>query len=241
MMLTLFLTGIIFFLAGLVQGVTGFGSALIAIPLLCFITDIKSAIPLSVLNSLIITLYLSLQLKTNFDAGKLLPLCIATLPGILVGVTFLKHIDSGIVALLLGVILISYSCYNLFVRPQGRNLHRYWAYPAGFFSGAIGSAFSAGGPPVILYTALTGWNKDCIKATLTGFFLFNSVMVTFAHAATGLTTLDVLLSFLFSCPFVLLGTLLGSSCYRFVSGESYIKLIYIFLILMGIMMITLKT
>ncbi len=235
------LIGLIFFLSGFVQGVTGFGSALVAIPLLCLIVDIKFAVPLTVLSSLVITLYLAFKLRTHLDIKKLLPLCLSTLPGILFGVTLLKKVDSETVALLLGILIILYSCYNLFFQPRPRTLSHYWSYLAGFFSGAIGSAFSAGGPPVIIFTTLKGWNKDEIKATLTGFFLFNSSMSAVAHGITGLTSRDIFLMFLYSAPCVFAGTVAGSYCYGFFKGETYMKTVYVFLVLMGIMMITIKT
>lgn len=233
--------GGIFFLSGFVQGMTGFGSALVAIPLLCIFIDIKFAVPLTVLTGLVITLFLAFKLKTHLDRKKLLPLCIATLPGVYFGVTLLKKIDSEVVALLLGIFIILYSLYNLFFQPSPRRLRHYWSYLAGFSSGAIGAAFSAGGPPVIIYSTLMGWSKDDIKATLTGFFLFNSCMTVVAHGLTGLTTHEVLVSFFFSTPFVLAGTVMGSYCYGFFKSETYMKAIYYFLILMGIMMITIKT
>ncbi len=237
----IFAIGMIFFLAAFVQGLTGFGSALIAIPLLCLVVDIKFAIPLSVLTSLIITSLLTLKLKSHLDIRKLLPLCLSTLPGIAVGATLLKHVQSETMALLLGILLICYSSYNLFFTPKPRAIHHGWGYLAGFCSGAIGSAFSAGGPPAIIYTTLTGWSKDYIKATLTGFFLFNSIMVATAHGISGLTTQSVLISFLYSSPFVFAGTLLGSFCYRFLAGKIYLKTVYLFLIVMGMMMIVLKS
>ena len=67
------IVGMIFLLAGLVQGLTGFGSALVAIPLLCLVVDIKTAVPLCMLNSLIITTTLILQLKKDVDRKKLCP------------------------------------------------------------------------------------------------------------------------------------------------------------------------
>ncbi len=124
--------GGIFFLSGFVQGVTGFGSALVAIPLLCIFIDIKVAVPLTVLTGLVITLFLAFKLKTHLDIKKLLPLCIATFPGVFVGVTILKKVDSEVVALLLGLLIIFYGLYNLLFHPHPRHLHHYWSYLAGF-------------------------------------------------------------------------------------------------------------
>jgi hypothetical protein len=61
------------FLAGLVQGLTGFGSALVAMPLFLLFLDARTAVPLSILNGLIITVYLCLQLKRHLDLEKNFP------------------------------------------------------------------------------------------------------------------------------------------------------------------------
>lgn len=59
--------GLIFLLAGVVQGLTGFGAGLVAIPLLCLVVDVKTAVPLVVLNYVIITVFLSFELRAYID------------------------------------------------------------------------------------------------------------------------------------------------------------------------------
>jgi len=236
-MTTPLLISIVFLLAGFIQGMTGFGSALVAIPLLSLFLDIKSAVPLCILNSLVITTYLSLTLRKHLDTTKILPLCIAAVPGIIVGSTILEKVSSTIIRIWLGVLLIAYSLYSLFSRPRPRKLHKLWSYIAGFSSGAIGAAFSAGGPPTIIYTTLNDWNKDEIKATLSGFFLFNSYLIATVHAVNGLTSIEIFTYFMISAPFVLLGTVLGSICYGRIPHALYLQIIFAFLTLMGIMMI----
>ena len=236
-MLAPLLISIIFLLAGFIQGMTGFGSALVAIPLLCLVIDIKSAVPLCILNSLVITTYLSLRMRKHLDAKKILPLCVAAVPGIIVGSTALKQVSPTIIRISLGILLIAYSVYSLFSTPKPKKLHKAWSYIAGFSSGAIGAAFSAGGPPTIIYTTLNDWKKDTIKATLSGFFLFNSYLIATVHAINGLTTIDIFTYFMISAPFVLLGTVLGTICYGKIPREHYLQIIFAFLVLMGIMMI----
>jgi len=227
----------VFLLAGLVQGVTGFGSALVAIPLLCLVIDIKTAVPLCTLSGLIITTTMVLQLRKDVDRRKIMPLCISAIPGIFIGATLLKTVDSSTIRFLLGVFLVVYSIYSLAVRPRPRKLHPAWGWFAGFSSGAIGAAFSAGGPPTIIYTMLNNWSKDEMKATLTGFFMVNSYIIAVVHGVTGVTTKQSLFLFLTSAPFVLIGTLGGSRICRFLPGRNYLKTVYIFLILMGGLMI----
>ena len=236
-MLTPLLVSIIFLLAGFIQGVSGFGSALVAIPLLSLIIDIKAAVPLCILNSLVITTYLSLKMRRHLDPEKLLPLCLAAVPGIIVGSTILKQVSSTIIRVSLGIMLITYSLFSLFTKPQPRKLHKAWSWIAGFLSGAIGAAFSAGGPPTIIYTTMSDWNKDAIKATLSGFFLFNSYLIAAVHAINGLTTIEIFTYFMISAPFVLLGTVLGTICYGKIPRDRYLQIIFAFLAGMGIMMV----
>ncbi|HHD57509.1 MAG TPA: sulfite exporter TauE/SafE family protein [Desulfobulbaceae bacterium] len=236
MMISL-LAGCIFFVAGFVQGLTGFGSALVAIPLLSLILDIKAAVPLCILNGLIITMYLALHLRQHLDRTKILPLVVGSIPGVVVGATLLQRVDSGIIRFCIGVLLISYSLYNLFVRPRSPGLSRAWGYAAGFLTGAIGAAFSAGGPPAIIYTTLAGWKKEEIRATLSGFFVANGIVTAVVHVVTGVSTVATVQIFLVTAPFVLLGTVAGSHVTGKINQQTYLRIIYTFLILMGIMMI----
>ena len=231
------ITGAIFLAAGFVQGVTGFGSALIALPLLSLYLDIKVAVPLCILNSMVITTTMALQLRHQLDWRKILPLCLAAIPGILLGVTVLKNSGSELIRISLGLLLISYSLYRLLATPRPRNLHPAWSLPAGFLSGLIGSIFSAGGPPTIIYATIGNWPKDQIKATLTGFFLFNSYLIAIAQTSSGLINLSVLGLFAYAAPMVFAGTLLGGRCYGLLKKDSYLKVIFAFLILMGMMLL----
>ena len=187
-MTVFFIAGFIFLLAGFVQGLTGFGSALVAIPLLCFIIDIKTAVPLCMLNGLIITSYLAFKLRHHLDRDKISPLLIGSLPGIAVGVSLLKQVDASYIRYGIGALLIIYSLFNLIFSPRPLNPGKTWGYLAGFLTGTIGAAFSAGGPPAIIYTTLTSWKKDEIKATLTGFFAITGLITVIVHAVSGITT-----------------------------------------------------
>lgn len=232
-----FLIAMIFLAAGFTQGVTGFGSALVAMPLLLLFMDARTAAPLCVLNGLIITGYLSLRLKTHMDWRKIVPLCLGCLPGIYVGVTFLKQADDQLFKILLGVMLIAYAAYTLLVRPSPRAIPAVWAYVAGFGTGAIGAAFSAGGPPTIIYASLTGWSKESIKATFSAFFFATGLCIATAHAITGLTTTVVLRHLAVSVCFVLAGVWLGLVSSARISREVYLRMVLVLLVCMGLLLL----
>lgn len=236
-MISSILIALIFLAAGFTQGVSGFGSALVAMPLLLLFLDARTATPLCVLNGLVITGYLSMRLKTHMDWRKILPLCLGCLPGIYVGVVFLKRADDHLFRVLLGVMLVSYAAYTLLARPRPRPIHPAWAYVAGFGTGAIGAAFSAGGPPTIVYASLTGWSKEAIKATFSAFFFATGLCIATAHAVNGLTTPVVLHHLAVSFCFVLAGVWLGERCSAKISRDVYLRMVLVLLVAMGLLML----
>ncbi len=224
-------------LGALVQGVTGFGSALVAMPLLLLFLKARVAVPLLILNGLLITGYLSLDLRRHLQWDRIGPLFLGSLPGVAVGSLFLKEASDWVVKLLLGLILLGYALFGLKGSLPSLGLGRGWGYVAGFFTGAIGAAFSAGGPPVIIYTTLTGWSKDSIKATLSGFFFINGLVIAAAHLVTGLTTWRVVGFLPFTLPVTLAGVAVGSLFYGRLPREGYLKAVYLLLLMMGGMML----
>lgn len=231
-------TPLIFLLAGFTQGVSGFGAGLVAMPLLTLLIGIKAAVPLSMLNGLLITGFLSLQLKGHVDRRKIMPLLVGCLPGIFVGALALKRMDAGLLQLALGVFILLYALYGLATAlPRPQRISGCWGYVAGFLAGTISSVFSAGGPPAVIYVSLTDWAKDEIKATLSVFFFVSGIVTAFGHAINGLTTSAILQQFVITGPMTLIGVLAGSFLYRKIRHETYISIMLWLLIMMGLMMI----
>lgn len=228
---------LIFLLAGFTQGVSGFGAGLVAMPLLTLLIGIKSAVPLSMLNGLLITGFLSLQLKSHIGWEKIMPLLIGSLPGIFAGALALKRVDADLLQLVLGVFIAAYAIYSLSARPKPRAINSLWGYVAGFLTGTISSLFSAGGPPAIIYVSLTNWTKDEIKATLSVFFFVSGIVTASGHAVSGLTTSATLQHLLCTGPLTLAGVVGGSLLYRKIRHRIYIRIMLWLLILMGLMMI----
>lgn len=236
-MQTYILICMIVFFAGFTQGLSGFGSILLSLPLLAIFLDIKTVIPLVALYGLSITIILLIQLWKYLDWQKIFPLFLGALPGIPIGVYFLKKLDKGMVQWILGIMLISYSLYSLFFRSSNKEIKEGWAYLFGFFSGCLGGALSASGPAVIVYTSLQAWSKDKIKVTLQGFFMVSGVAVIFFHALSGLTTITVLRFFLVSLPLLFLGTYTGSFFYGKIKEKDYKRVMLILLAFLGGFMI----
>ena len=222
------------FLAGLIQGLSGFGSVLLSLPVLILFLDVKTAIPLVALIALALNVQLLIQLRQHLEWRRVYPLLAGTLLGVPAGVFLLKHLDTNLIQIVLGAVLIGYALHGLTFRGSIRGIRERWAYLYGFLAGCLGGALSASGPPVIIYTSLQPWSKDQTKVTLQGYFLVSGLIVVSFQAANGLTTWTVMKLFVLSLPAVVTGTLAGSHFYGILREDNYRRMILIFLGCLGV-------
>ena len=227
----------VLFCAGFAHGLSGFASILLSVPVLALFLNIKIVIPLVALSTFSMTLMLLIQLRHHLDWKRMYPLLIGGIPGIATGVFLLKELDQKAMQWGLGLILIAYAAYALFSRsPKGR-IRAGWALLFGFFSGCVGGALSAPGPPIVVYTSLQNWDKDDLKGSLQACWFIIFLIVITLHALTGLTTIEVLRFYGVSLPFLLLGTYVGSLFYGMISEDQYKKLVLTLIGLLGALMI----
>ncbi len=233
--LSILLLWLIAFLAGFIQGLSGFGSVLVALPLLALFLDFKIVVPLVNLWSLAINTLLLIQLRRHLNFKNSVPLFLAALPGIPLGVYILRHVPVWVLEMSLGGTLLVFSWYFVSSGGRTRNLTSSWAYAAGFCSGCLGGSLGASGPPVILYSALQPWPKDQIKATLASYFFLAGIFIIAAQAAAGLVTTAVLTGSLLSIPFIILGVVAGALWYRKLDTTRYRQVVVGLTTLLGLL------
>lgn len=233
----------IFFLASLTRSTLGFGDALISMPLLTFVIDVQVAAPIGQMVSFTIALFILARQWRDMDFRAARRLIISACIGIPIGIFVLKYAPEAIVLFILGMVLVLYGLYSLF-SPQvstsksddNENSTDRLAYVFGFISGVIGGAYNTSGPPVVVYGALRKWSPDVFRPTMQAFFLVTSSFTMLGHAIGGLWTRPVFTLYLYSLPTVVLAVLLGGWCSQRIPTNFFTKLIYGFLILIGVFM-----
>jgi len=231
-------TIIVVFIAGFTQGAIGFGSAMVAVPLLGLFIPIKTVVPFTVLNGLLITASLCWRLRREIRPEMVTPLFIGCIPGVAAGTYLLSRAPATLLQVCLGVLVISYAVYALVkhqaVRWRPSSLP---AMAAGFGTGAIGAVFSAGGPPTIIY--LSGLDRPApeIKATFAGFFLLAGLLIAAFHFAAGLISGEAVRLFAFSAPAILAGVLIGEKVSRHLDEIRYRRLVLKGLFLLGLVLL----
>jgi uncharacterized membrane protein YfcA len=224
-------------LAAFARGMLGFGNALIAMPLLALAVRVQIASPVVALANLTGILVILVGCWRSVDFGAAWRLILGCVIGIPVGLYFIKSANESLVRVVLGVILIVFGLYYLisprlpYLRGEGTS------YAFGLASGILGAAYNSNGPPIVIYGALRRWPPESFRATLQGVFLPTNAMVIVAHAVAGLTTPTVLKLYGYSLPFMVGATLLGMYLGRRIPTGQFSRIVYGFLVVMGVLLI----
>jgi uncharacterized membrane protein YfcA len=223
----------VIFLSSGVQGLSGFGFALVSMSLLPLFFPITFVTPLVALTAALVTFYVFLTLRTHFDIKKLSPLLIGSMLGIPLGVFGLVHLNEVVIIRTFAVFLFLYSLYSLVGKEPSFSLARRWGYLFGFVSGCLGGAYNTSGPPAIIYTSLQDWNKNEATITLQSYFIVTALFIIVMHSINGLVTVEVLKCVGIIIPFSLMGVCIGSYFFTRIKQETFKKIVFTLLLLVS--------
>lgn len=235
-MLTLILAvALALFLSAIIRQISGFGFALLSMPLITLIAGIRVATPLVAVTATTIGCLVAAESWRHADRQALGRLLATSLIGVPLGVLLFSHLNEEWVKRGLGALLLGYSAYAL-LAPELPSLkdERSSAY-FGFISGLLTGAFNTGGPPVVIYGALRRWPPDAFRGTLQLYFLVTSVVAMGGHALAGLWSWQMWWLYLASLPALLLGLYLGDKLNLMIPRHRFHQIIYGLLLVTGLL------
>ena len=216
-------------LAYMVRGIAGFGSGLIAVPLLAFMFPVQIVVPVVVLLDYIGSASQGLKNYKQIAWREQVPLVPFSLIGVALGLTLLKSLTSATLTDALGVFVIVYAIYQLLPLPELRG-SRLFAVPCGLFGGGVGTLFGTGGPFYVIYFGLRSLDKSEFRATFATNFLIDGAIRLAAYAAFGFFEPDVLLASIAALPIVALALWSGGHVHTTMSREGYARIISVLLL-----------
>jgi uncharacterized membrane protein YfcA len=222
------------FAGALIFGITGFGSALVTIPLATHLVSLPFALALFALVDLACALTVGLENPKNAVRGEWLRLAPTILAGTALGVTLLVSLPRATGMLLLGAFVVSYAVYALVRHAPAKLIAPAWGWLAGLCGGITSTLFGAGGPPYAIYLSHRGLTKEQFRATM-GFATMTSISLRVAaFLVTGLL-LDsrIWLTELATVPAALLGTFLARRLFLRISRELLLRLVALLLLASG--------
>ncbi len=230
---TIYLTACLF-LSCVTESALGFGSALIAMPLLALALDLKTASPLMAMVSVVLSTTVLLRNWRHVAFKGIGPLLAGAVPGIPLGMLLLKGTHQDLLKIVLALIIIGFALYRL-AGPELPTVTRAWpAYLFGFCSGILGGAYNTGGPPVVIYASLKRWEPAVFRASLLAFFLASAVVINISHYRSGYWTPTVFHYFFTALPVLLAGILLGNRLHHRIQPGKFDRIVLVLLIAIGL-------
>ena len=227
----------IFFFAAFGQAISGFGFALVGMPLTTFVVGTQTAAPLVAMAGLTLYTINLLRYHQSINWREVARVGSAAALGVPIGVWGLANLNESIIKIVLGFILIGYAIFS-FVRPVVSLLPSpRWGYLFGFATGCLGGAYNIPGPPLIVYGTLRQWQRDEFRAVLqTLFFLTGSLTVASHYFAHHLTS-DILSLYASTAPALLLGLGLGALIDRYINHTVFRWIVLTLIFILGLTLI----
>jgi uncharacterized protein len=224
--------------AYVVFGLTGFGSTVLALPVLALVLPLKFAVPLLMLLDLAAFFVMGASFRRQVDLreiGWLLPFMLA---GMAVGLTLLIRVAEQYLLVVLGAFLLLYAVHGLLRRGEARRLSRGWCVPIGLAGGAFSALFGTGGVLFALYNAGRTTDKAVLRANNAAMIMLSSLVRVVLFAAAGLLTQDGLLGFaLLLAPALFGGLWLGNRLHARVPAAAVVKAVYAVLVITGLLLL----
>ena len=148
-----------------IRGITGFGSALISVPLLALSHPLQFTVPLVLALDFTASLILGGANIKQADWSEIRLLLPFGAIGACIGAFALLKLPANPVLLMLGIFTMYAGFRNIFGMPPAGRISRAWAAPAGLVGGAAGALFGTGSPPYIIYLTRRLLDKGAVRAT----------------------------------------------------------------------------
>lgn len=234
MLILIFLT---LFLSTTLRSIIGFGDAIIAMPLLSMIMDLKIATPFYAFVAVTISFIIMVQTYKKVHFKEILKLLIATFIGIPFGIYILKEIDETIIKSILGIIIILFSLYNL-KNPHLIHLkHIVFTYLFGFIAGMLGGAYNINGLPIAFFASFKKWDPQSFRSNLQIYFFITGIVLISSHVIVGNVTPFIIQTYLFIIPILLLGIFIGNKIHYRIDVNNFKKYVYLLLLLLGTLLL----
>jgi uncharacterized protein len=219
-------------------GVTGFGSALLTIPLATHLVPLPFALAMFSLLDCASAWRIGLHDPKSAQGPEWKRILPGIIAGTVVGMTILVNLPRSVSMAALGVFVLSIAVSNIVRAGAVSMVSRAWAPVAGLGGGVTSTLFGAGGPPYAIYLSRRPLSKEQYRATLGVCTMFSISLRVVAFLIAGpLLSPTPWLYALAALPASFLGLWVASKAFARFSRDTLIRAIGLMLAASGISLI----
>jgi hypothetical protein len=226
-------SGLVLLLAYWVRGMAGFGSGLIAIPLLSLAWPVTTVVPVVVALDYLGSASQGVKNVEAVAWHEQLVLIPFMVVGVIGGLWVLRTMSIPVLGRILGAFVIVYAIYQMLPLPELRGSRAAASY-CGFLGGLVGTLFGTGGPFYVIYLNLRGLERPAFRATFAMNFLIDGGVRLAAFVAAGLFSRQTLGYLLAAVPIAGAGLYVGGRIQTGLSPRVFQIVIQVLLLVSGL-------
>jgi uncharacterized membrane protein YfcA len=226
---------IVVLVAYTVFGLSGFGSTVIAVPILAHFLPIAYLVPLMAVLDVVSATFIGTSSREHVAKSELKHLFPFIFVGFAIGATVLVSMPEAYLRAALGVFALAVGVNSIVNPVLHRTISQWWCIPAGITGGSIAAVFGAGGPIYITYLSGRLKDKDQIRATISTLISISAFTRAVVYAVTGLLfNTAIFAGLIVLSPFVWLGLRTGNRIHVGLSHTQMRRVIGTLLSLVGL-------
>ena len=223
----------VFGLAATAQAASGFGFALLAVPLLSILVDAKAGVVGASIVGLGLVAVMAARDHRHVDRRAVGLAVTAALAGMPLGLLIIGRADDATLRILIGLVVL---CLTVLLwrgmkipdRPVSE-------LGAGLVSGVLSTSTGTSGPPLVIVFHGKGLSPIAFRATLAMTFLIQGSLSLCGFALTGHVTRDAMLVAAAGVPGTAAGWMLGQRIFERLNHERFRTVVLGLLALTGVL------
>lgn len=215
------------FLAGLVNGISGMGAAMVALPFISAFMTPQEFVPVSCIIVTIISANMAWNFRQELRFKSLKALFIGTIPGSAAGLGLLMLIPAATLQIIIGCTLLLFVVWQCTRSLKKQHNAETWTkgISAGFCSGVMNTSISFGNPPVGIYALHLGWGHRESVGTMNMFSTGAYIIACVMQAAGGLYTAETLTYAAWGIPAAMVGILCSLPIVKHINTEVFRRIL----------------
>ena len=187
-------------LAGVMRGFSGFGAAMLIVPVLSFLYGPPIAAAVMLIMEVPALLQMLPETARHTAWRSVLTMAIPAMVVTPIGAYSLVALDPDLMRRGIGLVVVVF----VVILAWGWRYHRQPGLPitvsTGVISGYLGAAMGIGGPPVILYFLSGQFSARQVRANVTGYWALRLIAISAAYYWFGLLTVELVVLALVLTP-----------------------------------------
>lgn len=233
MPLTTVAVAVVLGFAAAVQMASGFGFALVAVPLLALVVGPHEAVVLALLMGTAFNGWQAVEGRRDVERPVLARILVAAGVGMPAGYLLYRALGRDSLTVLVGVLVLA----------AATSLWRGWSLPAagratdlvaGLATGVLTTATATNGPPVVTLLHARGVGPEVFRAMTTTVFLVLDLLAVCLFVATGDLGAAEVTTAAVALPVVLVGGFLGYRARRLLSPAAFRRVVLLLLAATGV-------